>query len=158
MLVPISVPEVFFSGNAFPIWGNGKSILGFVRPCPHPVHQDILLSLLFQMYPESGAFPSIRQSGQIASLFCPPFAQSEAHVVGWPQGLIMILPPRSLVPSYSPGPTCCPVTLASWLFLKCTNHVQLRPFPLSGSLFPQMSACFTSFFHVCNCHLIVRPS
>lgn len=110
IMSPISAPEVFISGNAFPISGNGKSILGFVRPRPHPVHQDILSSLLFLMYPESGTFPSIRQSGQIVSLFCPPFAQREAHVVGWPQGLVRILPPRSLVLSYSPAPTCCPVT------------------------------------------------
>jgi len=155
IMLPISVPEVFISGNAFPsqemanpFWGlSGHVHIRSISASCHLFFFKCIQNLVhFQV------------SGQIASLFCPPFAQSEAHVVGWPRGLIMILSPRSLVPLYSPAHTCCPVTLASWLFLKCTNHVQLRPFPLSGSFFPQMSACSTSFFHVCNCHLIVRPS
>lgn len=104
------------------------------------------------MYPESDKFPSIRQSGQIASLSASRLPQGEAHMVGWPQGLVVMLPPRPRVLSYSSAPTPCPVTLDSWLFLKCTSHAPSTglynwEFPLSGSLFPQISACLASFFH-----------
>lgn len=110
------------------------------------------ISCSFLMYPESDTFPSIRWSGQIASVSFP------SHT-GWsPHGRMASRPDAaaqtSLVLSYSPAPIPCPVTLASWLFLKCMNHAPSTGFydlgfSLSGSLFPQISACLISFFHNC---------
>lgn len=51
MLVVIMLPVCSNSVHlkkCIPISGNGRSILGFARPCPHPVYQYILSSLLFK--------------------------------------------------------------------------------------------------------------
>lgn len=150
IMLPISAPEVFISGNAFPISGNGKSILGFVRPCPHPVHQYILSSPFFNVSRIWYISKHQAEWSDCVTLLSPICTE-------WsPCGRMASRPDQDSASS-SPLHPLAVQSLVSWLFLKCSNHVRHRPFPWSGSLFPQMSACLMSFLHVCNCHLIVRP-
>ena len=121
------------------------------------------ISCSFLMYPESDTFPSIRWSGQIASL-------SFSSHTGWsPHGRMASRPDAaaaaqtSLVLSYSPAPIPCPVTLASWLFLKCMNHAPSTGlYDLGFSLWITLSPdiCLSHFLlsQLCNCHIIVRHS